>query len=86
MVTGIERPNFMMIGMPITGWIMVSTSKTGIPTVLFALSHSFTAGIVTARAVGQAYPRGLAQDRDCEEGRRGAQRLKGPPFRRDVGL
>ncbi|WP_340643942.1 YceI family protein [Phenylobacterium sp.] len=25
----------LMIGMPITGWIMVSTSKTGIPTVLW---------------------------------------------------
>ena len=53
----------LMIGMPITGWIMVSTSKTGIPTVLWgAIPWPHVPGLAALPAAGKAAWNGLARE------------------------
>ena len=45
----------IMIGMPLTGWIMVSTSKTAIPTLLYgAIPWPHVPGLATAAAPAKA--------------------------------
>lgn len=53
----------LMIGMPITGWIMVSTSKTGIPTVLWgAIPWPHVPGLAALPAAGKAAWNGFAYE------------------------
>lgn len=53
----------LMIGMPITGWIMVSTSKTGIPTVLYGLiPWPHVPGLAQLPAAGKALWNGAAHE------------------------
>ncbi|MDO8800869.1 YceI family protein [Phenylobacterium sp.] len=53
----------LMIGMPITGWIMVSTSKTGIPTVLWgAIPWPHAPGFAAMASAGREVWNGVAQE------------------------
>ncbi len=53
----------LMIGMPITGWIMVSTSKTGIPTLLYGLiPWPHVPGLAELPAAGKAAWNGVAHE------------------------
>ncbi|MDO8323774.1 MAG: YceI family protein [Phenylobacterium sp.] len=53
----------LMIGMPVTGWILVSTSRTDIPTVLWGLiPWPHLPGLAELPAAGRAIWNGLAQE------------------------